>query len=183
MIGLLLGGWLFGTVIIGTVAAENFFEIDRLLAGPSHRVFLQDVAQLQPGEARNLLRYVSSELNRLYFNVWGWVEFVLGITVLVLAGWLKQRKLVIGFGLMLAIVAVMAFYITPEITQVGRALDFVPRQPTPLEYPTFAKLHGAYSILDLVKLLIGIWMAVVLSRLRSKTSAYSVSTPSEASRD
>jgi len=168
-IALLLGGWLLGTLLLGGVASENFFMIDTLLHSPSaHPTFQKDVVQLSPDEARPMLRYLVSELNRFYFNVWGWFELVLGVLVLALAlRTLKRSKFTIGFSAMLAVVAVMDFYITPKITQVGRSLDFVPRQAPPPGMVEFGMLHATYSLLDLGKLLIGIWMAVALVRLPS----------------
>ena len=109
---LVLGGWLLGTLLVGGVAAENFFRIDRLLDSPSHSSFQDDVARLPAGEARAMLRYLASELNRVYFYVWGWVQLVLGAACFAVAALkLKQKKLLIGFSVMLAVVAVMAFYI------------------------------------------------------------------------
>jgi hypothetical protein len=49
-------------------------------------------------------------------------------------------------------------------------LDFVPRDPPPPQLGRFGMLHGAYSALDLIKLLIGIWLTVRLVR-RSGPSA------------
>ena len=49
---------------------------------------------------------------------------------------------------------------------VGRALDFVPREPAPPALPAFGRLHAAYTLLDLAKLLVGVWMAVALVRER-----------------
>lgn len=163
-IALLLGVWLAGTLLLGGVASENFFMIDRLLAH-SHASLQKDVAALPAGEARAMLRYVSSELNRFYFQVWGWFELGLAVIVVWLAiPGLKQSRFKVGFSSMLALVAVMTLYITPRIIVVGRALDFVPRYPPPPGLSEFGMLHGAYSILDLVKLLIGVWMAVALAR-------------------
>ena len=168
-IALLLGAWMVGTVVVGGVAAENFFLIDRLLPPtssiPPNTAFQKDAAQLPPGEARQMLRYLSSELNRFYFNVWGWMELVFGTLALALAvKGLKQRKFTIGFSILLALTAVMTLYITPRIIVVGRSLDYVPRVPAPPGLAEFGMLHGAYSILDLLKLLAGIWMAVALVR-------------------
>ena len=164
---LLLGGWLVGTVVVGAVAAENFFMIDRLLdSTESPRQFLNDAAQLPPGEARVMMRHLASELNRFYFQAWEWIELVLGGTLLVLATRkLKSRKLTIGFAVMLGITLLMRFYLTPGLVEVGRLLDFAPRTPPPPGLAYFGFLHATYSTLDLVKLLIGIWVAVVLVRL------------------
>jgi len=167
VMALLLGAWLLGTLLVAGVAAENFFLIDRLLHSSSHPVFQKDVTQLSPEEARQMLRYLSSELNRYYFQVWGGVEAVLGMALWALAVWgLKQRKFVIGFSVMLAAVGVLVLYITPQIVEVGRSLDFVPRDPPPPALARFGLLHAAYTLVDLGKLLVGVWMAVALVRLR-----------------
>jgi hypothetical protein len=169
---------MLGTVLLGAVASENFFMIDRLLdsssvsSSRSHPSFQKDAAQLPPGEARLMLRYVSSELNRFYFNVWGWFELGLAsLALLLVVRGSMQSKFTIGFGVMLALVAVMTIYITPRITEVGRALDFVPRNPVPPSLAEFGMLHAAYSFMDLAKLGIGIWLAVDLMRGEKRSPA------------
>ena len=162
---LLLGGWLLGTLLVAGVAAENFFMVDRLLQSPSPNEFQQKIAPLPPGEARVVLRYLSSELNRFYFWVWGGMELGLGGVLLALAmknG--KNRRVTIGLSLMFALGLLMLFYITPQLVEIGRGLDFAPRNPPPPELARFGLLHAAYSILDLCKLLLGIWVAVGLIR-------------------
>jgi hypothetical protein len=173
---LLLGGWLLGTIVVGFVAAENFFLIDRLLASPAaHSAFHRDIAQLDASlgaeEGRILLRYLSSEMNRFYFRVWGGVEALLGIVLLLLAARSREKRLVIGFSLMLTLVAATELFLTPQIVSVGRALDFVPRHPAPPNLATFGMLHGAYSTVDLIKLLVGFWMAWLLIRSTAKRDA------------
>ena len=169
---MLLGGWLVGTVVVGAVAAENFFIVDRLLnSTESSRQFLNDAAKLPPGEARLILRHLAAELNRFYFQAWEWIELVLGGTLLVLATRkLKSRKLGIGFAVMLGITLLMRFYLTPGLILVGRPLDFAPQNPPPPGLSYFGLLHATYSTLDLVKLLVGIWVAVVLVRLPASSS-------------
>ncbi|MBI3896151.1 MAG: hypothetical protein HY313_09495 [Acidobacteria bacterium] len=164
---ILLGGWLFGALIIGGMAAQNFSMVDRLLNSvDSSRQFLNKAAELPPGEARLMLRYLASELNRFYFQAWEWIELILGGILLALAASkLKNRKLTIGFAIMLGITLLMRFYLTPGLTFVGRSLDFVPRDPPPPGLAYFGLLHTTYSILDLMKFVVGIWMAVVLVRL------------------
>ena len=187
VIAFLLGAWLLGTVLLGAVASENFFMIDRLLdasspsSSRSHPSFKRDAAQLPPGEARVMLRYVSSELNRFYFNVWGWFELGLAsLAVLFAVRGSLPRRITVGFGVMLALVAVMTLYITPRITEVGRGLDFVPRNPAPPSLAEFGMLHAAYSFMDLAKLGIGIWLAVAMMRGEKRASA-SVNASGETS--
>ena len=163
---LLLGGWLLGTLLVAGVATGNFLLVDRILRASGPAQFQKDVQTLSPEEARLFLRHLSSELNRFYFRWWGWIEMLLGGTLLAVAALsLRDRTLTFGLALMTLVALVMVFYITPEIIRVGRGLDFVPRQPPPPDLALFGRLHAAYSILDLSKLLVGIWMAVRLVRL------------------
>ncbi|MEK7735069.1 MAG: hypothetical protein AAB329_06470, partial [Pseudomonadota bacterium] len=42
--------------------------------------------------------------------------------------------------------------------EIGRGLDFVSREPPPPDLGRFGALHAAYSVLDVLKLLLGIWL-------------------------
>lgn len=169
LMAFLLGSWLLGMILVAVVAAENFFVVDRLLTSPpstEYRAeFQKRLAPLAPGDARVALRYLSSELNRFYFRVWGGAEILLGAALLVLA-WKSgmDRRFRAGAWVMLALSLLMTFYLTPQLVEVGRALDFVPRDTPPPQLGRFGVLHGAYSALDLLKLLVGIWLTVRLVR-------------------
>lgn len=165
----LLGSWLVGTVLIGVVATENFFMVDRLLASPPateyQAEFQKRLAPLAPGDARVALRYLSSELNRFYFWAWGGAEIVLGGVLLALAAKRgKDRKITIGVGGMLALSLLMTLYLTPQLVEIGRGLDFVSREPPPPDLGRFGALHAAYSVLDVLKLLLGIWLTIRVVR-------------------
>src|SRR5439155_16725863 len=62
--------WLAGTFTVAVVATENFFTIDRLLEAKPNPAFAADVEKLGHDATRELLRDLSSELNRLYFQYW-----------------------------------------------------------------------------------------------------------------
>ena len=64
-----LGVWLAGTILVSVVAAQNFYTIDRLLAESPNATFMSLVERIGRSEARDVLRYLSSELNRLYFRL------------------------------------------------------------------------------------------------------------------
>jgi hypothetical protein len=164
IMALLLGGWIIGVILVGLMAAQNFWIIDRLLATSLSEPFQRNVAALPVGEARAMLRYVASEMNRLFFVLWGWTEAVLGLALLVMAVSIRNRRAATGVAAMLGLVAAMQFYLTPRIVEMGRVLDFVPREPPPPGLSTFGWLHAAYSILTLVKLAAGFWVAIALLR-------------------
>jgi hypothetical protein len=162
--GILLGMWLAGSAVIAWTAAENFFMIDRLLDEPTNAAFSAAVEKLPNGEARMTLRYLSSELNRYYFSAWGWIGLGLGFALLAITTQMASRGLKAGATIMLGISAILVFYLTPQMVDVGRQLDYVlptDAQPTRL---VFGRLHAAYSSLELVKLVVGLWMCTVLIR-------------------
>lgn len=174
LMGFLLGSLLVGTILIGLVAAENFFMVDRLLESPAPAEFQEKIAPLSGGDARIVLRYLSSELNRFYFRVWGGAEILFGAVLLGLA--LRSgpkdrndRVFAIGVGVMLGLSLIMAFFLTPQLVEIGRGLDFAAREPAPPELSRFGMLHGAYSALDLAQLGLGIWLTLRLVRRPSES--------------
>src|SRR5262245_18861449 len=140
----LVGAWVMGTIAVATVAAENFYTIDRLLAVRSNSAFVQVVDRLGAAEARDLLRYLASELNRLYFQIWGWTQLAIGVAVVLLMRHTAPARARRGAAAMLAIAAVL-LAMTPMIVRVGRSLDFVPRDPQPQAMRLFWILHGSYT--------------------------------------
>src|SRR5262245_11441006 len=154
-----VGAWIGGSICTSVVATENFYTIDRLLAARSNGAFASAVDQLGSPHARDLLRYLSSELNRLFFQLWNWAQLALGLTALWLT-WAsgapaRPRKIRAAIAFMLATVVFMLAYLTPAIVTLGRTLDFVPRDPAPPGMQRFWILHGAYTSLEMIKLLVG----------------------------
>jgi hypothetical protein len=67
-----------------------------------------------------------------------------------------------GIVAMLGIVLFLTVLITPRIVTVGRAIDFVPRDPPPPGLRTFGLLHATYTVLDGVELIVGIVVSLWL---------------------
>lgn len=162
----LLGAWLMGSICMSIVATENFYTVDRLLAGsPGNATFSALTQKLGQPAGRDLLRYLSSELNRLYFQMWNVAQILIGIAVLSLTkGAPKQdpayaRGTRWGVIAMLATVVLMLGYLAPAIVSLGRALDFVPRDPAPPGMSRFWVLHAAYTSLEMLKLCVGLLVA------------------------
>jgi hypothetical protein len=165
---ILLGAWLAGGGFIVLVATHNFRAVDDLLAAPPPPA-AEALAQLG-SNARALLRYQASELNRSYFEAWEWAQLAVGAALLASLIWTDRRSRVTVAlcALMLAIVLSMRLLLTPEVTRVGRLLDFLPPdQPSP-DRDRFRSLHSAYSAAELVKLGFGLAIAALLLR-RSHT--------------
>ena len=151
-----LGLWLMGTVCVSVAAMQDFYTIDRLLADPGNDSFAGMVESIGRAESRDFLRFLSSELNRLFFQLWNWSQFVIGGTTLWLVlgvpGTSRLKWSVVG---MLAIVGVLTFWVTPQILSVGRSLDFVPRDPAPPSMREFGILHATYTTLEMLKFAVG----------------------------
>jgi len=164
-----MGAWVMGSICMSIVATQNFYTVDRLLAEQSSAAFTAMVQKLGQPAAREFLRYLSSELNRLYFQMWNVAQIVLGVAAL----WLARRsaagakadgpasKIIVG---MLAIVVLMLVYLTPAIVSLGRELDFVPREPAPPGMSRFWVLHAAYTSLEMLKLALGLLVAGLIAR-------------------
>ena len=155
--------WLTGTIAMAVVATENFYTIDRLLDARPNPGFSADIDKLGANATREVLRYLASELNRLYFQLWNIVQLAVGILALWLVvkipGANKTKWWIVW---MLAIVLFLTVVITPFILSVGRSIDFVPRDPPPDGLRTFGLLHATYTVLDGVMLILGIMATVSL---------------------
>ena len=144
-----------------TVATQNFRLVDRLLASPSPEI----TSRLPPADARLLMRYQASEVNRLFFDRWGWTQLTLGATLLFFVfRSTSDRLLCVLVLLMLLAAAATQFYVVPETIRLGRLLDFTPRTPPPPEAAPFWRLHTAYTALDMLKFLLGLAATVRLTR-------------------
>ncbi len=160
-----LGLWVMGTVCISVVATQNFYTIDRLLADGGHPSFAEGVGQLGAPAARDLLRYLSSELNRLFFGYWNLFQIPLGgVTLWLVLGRSGDRRLRWLVGAMLAIALALTTVITPPIVSIGRGLDFIPRDPPPPSLATFGILHAAYTTLEMLKAALGACAAYLICR-------------------
>src|SRR5262249_24316760 len=152
-----MGLWLMGTIAMAIVATQNFWSINRLLQHKPNASFNADVDKLGYDEARALLYYYSSELNRLYFQYWNVAQLAIGIMTL----WLVVRvpnanKAKWGIVAMLWIVLFLTALITPQIVSIGRELDFVPRDPLPPDMRAFGLFHTAYTVFDGIEVILGI---------------------------
>ena len=166
---LLLGAWLAGCVFMDMVATQNFRSVDRLLAAPPPQIAERMQAMGGHDLARAFLRYQASELNRSYFDNWERAQIVLGAVLFLVFGSPANRLMLLLTLLMLGLVLAMHFYLTPEITRLGRTIDFVaPGTPSP-DRARFWTFHGAYSACELVKFGLGTVLAVLLVRRRRRS--------------
>lgn len=164
---MILGIWVGLSVAMMFVAVENFRSVDRLLEAPVQRA----AKLLEPmghESSRMLMRYHSSELNRHFFEAYGTVQIGLAVilTVSLLFATNGNKP---TLGLCLAAVFVVLFekyWLTPEITYLGRLIDFVPPDAPSAERARFWSFHSTYSTMEVVKSLL---ITVIAIRMLVKT--------------
>lgn len=165
----LLGLWLGGSVFMTFVATQNFASVDRLLNSPDPAA-AKMIRTLGLENARMLLRHQVAEQNRFYFESWEWSQIALGIALVVTLFFASKGNLwVLGFSLaMLILVIFVRVMVTPEITGLGRGIDFVPKGvPSPAR-DQFWRFHAAYSGIEVMKLIIGVGLVGYLFWHRAK---------------
>ncbi len=160
----LLGAWLTGTICVSVVATQNFYTVDRLLADRANPAFNATADRLGQPRTRDVLRFLSSELNRLYFRLWNATQLAVGALTLWLVWDRRQGSRWLIAAMFAAAVVVAA--LTPEIVSLGRSLDFVPRDPAPPGMSRFWMLHGVYTSVEMIKLAIGLVATILISRER-----------------
>lgn len=157
----ILGMWLGLTLGMWYAAAGSFATTRRVLEA-RHRDVMEAMELLGTEWMRLVLRHLTSEINRTYFRAYGWVQTALAVLLLAALAAQKPRdttSLVVA-GTMFLAVLVLTFYLTPGVTELGRQIDFVPRDPPPPGFARFRLLHGAFTALDGAKTLAGLGLLV-----------------------
>ena len=105
----------------------------------------------------------SSELNRVLFESWNRTQLVLGALCIGLALVSGARRIITAaLFLAVALIAYAQYFLAPELVELGRQLDFVPRDPPPPELVPFKRLHGRYFALEAVRFALVALAALVL---------------------
>jgi hypothetical protein len=144
-------------------AIENFRAVDQFLAGPG--IQAADLIHTAGHDTvRILLRRSAAEANGSLFEQWEWIQVILGLSLaFVMLFGNRPPKLCIAICLaMLVLVLVERFALTPEIVRLGRTVEFLPADPKAPARVEFGAYHGAYSIVDLVKILGGFAISFIL---------------------
>jgi hypothetical protein len=146
---LLLGAWVGVLGASWVMATANLRAADRVLGLAARPELGEKLAGIPPPDRRAGLRHRGAELNRWMFQAWAIVQLGLGTAVLALV-WSERGFPRLLSGLALLLVLGQAAVLGP-LTELGRALDFVPR-PLPAEIARhFGLLHAAYLGTDVLK--------------------------------
>jgi hypothetical protein len=144
--------WLAGGFFMAAVATQSFRSVDRILAQPNPLAAVE-MKGLAPGVPRMLLRYQASEFNRHLFEAWEIVQIIGGgfLFFFLLFGTSEDK---ITLALVLVVLAAALFerlLLTPEITALGRTLDFATSEQAAPGRSRFWVLHSAYAAIEVMK--------------------------------
>lgn len=117
---------------VGGMAALDFIDAPLRFATPA----------ISRNQAVALGQAVFARFNR--------VEVALGIVALAAAAAARSARWTVAVtALMLALVLVQTFYLTPEITRLAAGLDFVTRTPGDPRYAAIRSLHNVYAAVEI----------------------------------
>jgi hypothetical protein len=141
-LGMLAASWIAATL--------SFRTVDHVLGVRQRPELEQRLSGVSAAERRGVLRHLASEINRSAFGYWAVAQLVLGAAALAL-GWRLggATRLLVAAAVVLA--AGQTWGLTGPITELGRAIDFVPRPLPEATARRFGMLHGAYVGADLMK--------------------------------
>jgi hypothetical protein len=159
---LLLGLWLGAGLLADFAVTQNFRSVEGFLVEPGAVSTAIEMNRLGRWRERIVIRRYVAELNNTIFESWEWAELILGAALFAsLAFGERPQKWLLAVPIaMLLIVAAQRFYLTPNVTEMGRKLaDLPPKDPLNQTFRTF---HAIYSGAEILKLLLG---AVLAARL------------------
>jgi hypothetical protein len=159
---ILLGVWLGAGIFADLAVTQNFQTVDRFLAAPGSIGTSVELNRTGRDHARLILRRNAGEENNFLFQNWERGEIILGIALLatLFFGGRPQKLMLAGALSMLLIVAVQHFFLSPEVTDMGRKLADLPDDAVLTK--RFWMFHGIYSGSEILKLLVGFALAVRL---------------------
>lgn len=170
-----LGIWLGASTFMDFVAVQNFRSVDRLLGDNVDLRATDQIHKLGGREdARVFLRHFVGEQNRWFFVQWESIQIGLGLALaLVILYGTSSNKLSLGICIaMLLIVLIDRLILTPEISRLGRSLDFLPYSSASPDHGKFFALHGVYSGLELLKLALGLILTAKLLIRRKRDTKH-----------
>jgi hypothetical protein len=121
----LLGVWLGCSVFIGLVVLQNLHSADLVLGSPVEPVGNM-VKTLGQEQITLLLRHHAAEQSRNLYYIWEQAQLALGLVLGVCLYFATQKRMLslVLCGVMLGLVMLQFWAITPELAFRGREMDF-----------------------------------------------------------
>jgi hypothetical protein len=148
---------------MGYVSNQNLLIVDKIMETPPGPV-AKDMEDLGADITKQLFRFQASETNRFLFAVWEVLQIGLAAAFLSAALFTahRSRYLLIVSTMMIGIVVVQAFYISPAMASLGRAYDFLPSTAASPERDNYQSFYVMHNLLEIVKVLLGLTLTARL---------------------
>jgi hypothetical protein len=168
---MLLGIWLGGILLVSVATPAAFSSVDSVLTSPSAAT-TKALKLLGPATVRELLFQQVGESNRGLFTFWGYTQLTLAVLVfLLLLFFSTVRRPVLGLSLgMLLMALLMNLFLIPRIGAIGRELRAGNRLDPAEALERFKLLHMGFTLFEIAVALLGIILAALLLRARSKST-------------
>ena len=160
----LVGAWSGCSVFMWQVAIQNFAVAEGLSVS-SDEGLRDAVNGLSDEGLRSVLRFQASEVNRLFFRNWGWLQLPIAVFLLLLVRAARCGMIAMTMAAVMLLIAVgLAAYVVPETVRLGRLIDFAAESSLPDVRNSFWTLHHSYTTLDMLKLVLGLGVASIAWR-------------------
>lgn len=152
-----------GSILIDFATFDNFGNIDDFLQMPGSVRTSVELNKIGRDDARLLLRRYVGEDNAALIFYWERIGAAIGVLIFFLLLFRDQPNWITMGGVLLMTAIVLGqHFLTPEIAATGRRMDDLPAND-PIR-GTFGVLHGTYSTLEILKVLVGLLLAWKLIR-------------------
>ena len=153
----LIGAWLLGSLLMTFVSSQSLLNVDRFFGSPPASISkeLDDVGQ---DVMRQILRFQAAQHNRHILETWEIIQLGLGGALLATSFLTSHRsRIVLIFTMiMVFMVLIMYFYLTPAMNALARSYDFLPAGAASRERDNFNYYSVWYRVLEILKALLGI---------------------------
>ncbi|MBE7540748.1 MAG: hypothetical protein M9913_00510 [Bryobacteraceae bacterium] len=172
----LLGIWCGGLLLVALVAPSSFMAADTVLSMPPPALETV-VKNTNPDLAREVLRYQVAEVNRVVFTIWGWLQGVVALAVLLLLVFLSNvNRLTVGIAAAMTVLAgVMNFFLIPRIAVITRTAATMAKDKATAGTDMFAILHGGFAAFQLA--LVVMIAALLFLLFRSRRTSQDTTLP------
>ena len=137
------------------LSSATLNSVGRLLIAQPQKM-QQIIFTLTEPEKKSLFFYAANEVNRYFIYDWGIAQLVLGALILAVLALARQEKWQIVLSATMLVCALASYFLlTPQLIALGRNLDFAPADQLAPERRQYASIYLFYTILDVVKILLG----------------------------
>lgn len=155
-----LGLWLAGGITMALIGLADRWQADRMVDHPDASLAVE-MHLIGAGNVRALFEYQAAEEIRRNYELWEMAQIVLGALffLFLLFGTSESKTAILAGLLMLALVLMQRFFLTPNIASVGRVRDFAPPGTASQWSGKLTALWGFYAATEGAKWLVQLVMA------------------------